>query len=55
MRKWDITLSDKEQKIMVDKHFTPAWKSIANSNGNMDSTQTVNFVKSVVADIQASE
>ena len=45
MRKWEITLSDKEQREMVDKHFTPSWNRNANSNGNLDSTESISFVK----------
>lgn len=55
LRRWDINLSDKETELMKRKNFKPMWEHYANAEGGIGTSQAVDFVKSLVNDIEQSQ
>ena len=52
VRRWDISLSDKEVDVLKRKNFKAVWNRYANANGHIDTSQAVDFMKDLVNDIE---
>lgn len=50
LRRWDINVGEKEQTALT-KSFKLQWNNYSNTDGKLDTTQAIGFVRSVMDDV----
>ena len=53
LRRWDINLNEKESGLL-NNSFQKQWRNYVNANDKLDSTQAVQFVRSVIDDVMST-